>query len=94
VLGRTGALADGRVRDKYASLAGATGGSFLAVEKFDTQHGRSRHEANAFLDAIERGGSTGDDAARHERQRQYELEARSGSAEKFDWYKALPPPRK
>jgi hypothetical protein len=88
ILGRDGELADASVRERYASLAGATGGSFLAVESFD---GAARdREITAFLDAVERGGQSGDDAARHERQRRYELETRGRSGP--EWFRALPPP--
>ena len=89
----------GRVpeRQRYASLAAATGGTFLSIgdgQPFDP----AARDARRFFQAIDRGG--GDTDARREReereqrQRQYELEAKQGKQEKFGWYKALPPPSK
>lgn len=72
--------------DRYAALAGATGGSFLAIsDSFD----ESRRDVQSFLDAIDQGS---DGAARYERQRRYELEANKGDAERVEWFQALPPP--
>lgn len=70
---------------RYAALAAATGGSFLAVEAFDP----SRADSVAFLDAVEKSGEL-DDTTRRERQRRYELNARSGKVEQFEWFKSLP----
>jgi len=71
---------------RYKALTGATGGSFLAVKnKFD----ESSKEAAAFLEAIE---SSSDEHGRRERQQRYEIERDAGEADRFDWYKKLPPP--
>ena len=66
----------------YESLAAATGGSFLAVDSFDPDSPK----ASAFLDAVWQSGPQ----ERFERQRRYELDV--DTAERFDWYTALPPP--
>ena len=66
----------------YESLSAATGGSFLAVDSFDPDSPK----ASAFLDAVWQSGPQ----ERFERQRRYELDV--DTAERFDWYTALPPP--
>jgi hypothetical protein len=74
--------------ERYKSLAGATGGSFLAIDKeFD----KNSRETTAFLKAIESGT---DEQSRRERQRRYEKEVKEGKAEKMDWYKRLPSGKK
>jgi len=75
---------------RYADLAAATGGSFLAVEDlFD----EGSEDARRFLDTVERSGELGADATRRRwRREEYQVEAREGRREKFDWLKALPPP--
>ena len=70
----------------YESLAAATGGSFLAVDEFDPDSPK----ASAFLDAVWQSGPQ----ERFERQRRYELDVGTGGVQKFDWYRALPPPSK
>ena len=71
-------------KERYASLAAATGGSFLAVESFD----ENSREADAFLDAID-SSSRGDADERRRRQQQYQIDARRGNAERFEWFKML-----
>ena len=80
-------LGDVKGSGRYAALAGATGGSFLAVDAFD----ESRNDVQNFLGAVAQGS---DEAARYQRQKNYELEAKSGGVERVDWFKALPPPSK
>eukprot|EP00808_Paulinella_micropora_P018260 g27749.t1 len=73
---------------RYNSLAAATGGSFLAIGgEFKPQ----APEAKAFLQNLRKSDSAA--LERRQRQKQYEIEARNGSAEKFDWYQAFPPPK-
>jgi len=75
-------------KDRYKALAGATGGSFLAVEnEFDA----NSSETKTFLQAIE-NSSSDEYSSRRERQRRYEMDRDAGKAEGFDWYKKLPPP--
>ena len=69
-------------KERYRALAGATGGSFLSTSAFDAREPR----AKAFLDAVSGSGGKG----RRARQRQYELDAGRGKAERFEWYQALP----
>ena len=71
------------------SLAGATGGSFLSIDTFREES----LDVKGFLDAIQ-ASSQGDHEARRRRQRGYELGASKGTAQRFEWYKALPPPGK
>lgn len=49
--------------------------------------------ARAFLAAFDRSQQKGEgaDRERHERRRRYERDASQGQAERFSWYKALPP---
>ena len=68
-------------RNRYASLAAATGGGFLAVDAFDARDPK----AQAFLRALAQSGGE-----REQRRRQYEIDAQQGKRERFDWYKALP----
>ena len=68
-------------RNRYASLAAATGGGFLAVNAFDEHDPK----AQTFLRAVAQSGGE-----RELRRRQYEIDARQGKRESFDWYKALP----
>ena len=63
-------------------VGNTTGGSFLAVDSFDPDSPK----ASAFLDAVWQSGPQ----ERFERQRRYELDV--DTAERFDWYTALPPP--
>jgi hypothetical protein len=46
------------------------------------------------LGAFDSSGTGGevDDRERQERRRRYEADASLGQAERFSWYKALPPP--
>lgn len=81
----------GNMVKQYKALAGAMGGSFLSIkQEFD----ESSHEAPNFLKAIKSssGKVRGDDDDRPKQQREYELDASKGKVDKFDWYKALPPP--
>jgi hypothetical protein len=74
--------------DRYQALAGATGGSFLAIPReFD----ETKKDAVAFRDAVRRAQ---DENYRRERQRRYETEAKAGKTNSVDWYKQLPPPDK
>jgi len=73
-------------KERYEALAGATGGSFLSTGTFDADEPM----AAAFLDAVSASGEQDHAASRRARQRQYELEARRGKAERFEWYRALP----
>jgi hypothetical protein len=78
-----------RVKEQYRALAGATGGNFLSVKRdFD----KNSREASAFLKAFKNSGETGDTSDRRKRQRQYEKDSLEGKADRFDWYKQLPPP--
>jgi len=74
---------------EYESLAGATGGSFLSIDTFREES----PDVKGFLNAIH-ASSQGDQEARRRRQHGYELEASKGTAQRFEWYKALPPPGK
>jgi len=76
--------------ERYESLAAATGGSFLAVTSFD----ESSRETARFLDAIADSGRSDYAHARRERQKQYELDARNGKTEKFEWFKLAEPSKK
>ena len=70
---------------RYKALAGATGGSFLAVPReFDPKSSDSR----ALLDAVQH--ST-DEYGRRERQTKYSAEASKGKIDEVDWFKKLPP---
>lgn len=80
-------IGDAKGLERYKDLAGATGGSFLTLsDSFD----ETTRDAQHFLEAVKSSGRTDDDK-RYERQRQYELDTKTGKAERFDWYKALPP---
>lgn len=80
-------IGDEKGLERYKDLAGATGGSFLALtDSFD----ENSRDAKQFVDAVKSSGRAEDDK-RRERQRQYELDRKKGRAEPFDWYKALPP---
>ena len=79
-------LGDVERKERYEALAGATGGSFLSTGRFDADEPK----AAAFLDAVGASGEQDHAASRRARQRQYELEARRGKAERFEWYQALP----
>lgn len=73
---------------RYEALAGATGGSFLAVPNtFD----ETKNDSSRFYEAVESSVETGNRQRRRERQHQYEIDAKSGKVERVDWYKALPP---
>ena len=79
-------------RERYAALAAATGGSYLAVEGRFDEHSRA---ASAFLDAIHNSGRPDGEAhqERRRRQKQYELEARRGTSATFEWFRQLEPPK-
>lgn len=83
----------GEVQQKrvYASLARATGGSFLAVPGSFDEDGTNE---TAFLDALDDSSDMSEgDRKRHGRQQAYKLDAGTGKAAKFGWFKALPPPK-
>lgn len=92
------ALGEG-VRRKYEALTRATGGGFLTIDVggggFFSGTGagkgfdRSAPDVKQFLNVLERD----DEQERRRRQRGYALEAKSGKAEKFDWFQ-LPPSSK
>ena len=64
--------------NRYKDLAGATGGSFLAVtDSFDMNNSNTKH----FLNALASSGKQEDHDRRYKRQRQYELDAKKGKAE-------------
>ena len=71
----------------YAALAGATGGSYLAIDEFD----EGSAEAASFLRALDTSSSSDDESheARRRRQRRY---IENDRAERVSWLKALPPP--
>ncbi len=85
-------IGDVESSQQYEALTKATGGSYLAIEDglwFD----EGAPKARAFLDALaDSGCAESGDEARRQRQRRYELDVSQGRAERFDWYKALPPP--
>lgn len=79
----------------YRSLAHATGGEFLALRA--SGFNPSGADELRFLDALRVPADSSQqqiEDVRAQRQRQYELDARAGRADKFDWYVALPPPKK
>ena len=76
-------------QEKYAALAGATGGSYLRVDR-GSEFDERDEEASRFLNALDES-SRGDHDARRGRQRRYEIDVRAGKSEPFEWYKALPP---
>ncbi len=70
---------------RYASLAQATGGSFLMLKG---KYNERAADVNNFINSMR---SSTDHSNRYKKQKQYELEANSGRAHKFGWYKSLPP---
>jgi len=76
-------LGDVEETGSYQALAGATGGTYLAIDEFDEE----RSDVARFLQAID-DSSCHD--ARRARQQRYLDSARTGAAERVEWFKALP----
>ncbi|CAE7384741.1 unnamed protein product [Symbiodinium necroappetens] len=73
-------------RKRYETLAGATGGSFLALEEAEAFQSPA---ARRFLAALKENPG-----ARQARQQAYLADTAAGRMERVEWFKALPPPEK
>eukprot|EP00439_Symbiodinium_sp_Y106_P083898 s498_g24.t1 len=73
-------------RKRYETLAGATGGSFLALEEAEAFQSPA---ARRFLAALKENPG-----ARQARQQAYLADTAAGRMEQVEWFKALPPPGK
>ena len=72
----------------YESLCRATGGQFVSVGEGGWDE--NDDETARFLEAVEDAGYDDSERDRRRRQKQYQLEAGQGKAEKFPWLPALP----